>query len=224
MDFSFCHDAGIAILYAMKVTVLGASGKVGRRVVAKLLDEGHNVAAFIYRHPTLAAHPNLTLMRGDVHSSDDIMRALSGSSAVISALGSWHTPEKNILSSAMERLIPAMRAADIRRIVSVTGASAFAIPDHPRLFDTVQHALVNAAAPKVLRDAEEHMRLLADSGLDWTVVRSPVMNERGESTYQLGPQPPLPWQTIHREAVATCMVKLLEAPAYYGTTPFITRS
>jgi len=32
----------------MNIIVFGANGKVGTKVVAKLLDRGHNVTAFIY--------------------------------------------------------------------------------------------------------------------------------------------------------------------------------
>ncbi|MEO6513333.1 MAG: NAD(P)-binding oxidoreductase [Candidatus Saccharimonadales bacterium] len=208
----------------MQITVFGANGKVGRLVVRKLLDEGHDVIAFIHRHSNLSEHPGLTLVRGDIHDGHDVGQALQGSNAVISTLGSWHTREKNILSSAVERLVPAMRTAGISRIISVTGAGAFTAQDTPNLFDTTQHVLLNTIAPKVLRDGEEHIRLLAESGLDWTVVRSPVMNESGGSAYQLGDHFPLPWQTIRRQAVVDCLVAQLNDTSRYGEAPFITRS
>jgi hypothetical protein len=116
-----------------------------------------------------------------------------------------------------------MRTANISRIISVTGAGAFASSDAPNIFDRSQHVLLNTIAPKVLRDSEEHIRLLSESGLDWTVLRSPVMTETGAITYQLDNRFPLPWQTIHRQAVVDCMVELLGDTEYLGQSPFITR-
>jgi putative NADH-flavin reductase len=207
----------------MQVTVFGANGKVGRKVVDRLLRDGHRVVAFIHNHSSLGDHQNLTLVRGDVHHGDDISQAIAGSDAVISALGSWHTPDKNILSSAMERLIPAMRAAGIQKIISLTGAGAFAPQDSPNIFETTGHVFLNAMAPKVLRDSEEHIRLLSESGLIWTVVRAPIMTEAGSHNYKLGSHVPLPWATIHREAVVDCLVQLLDNTSHQGSAPFINR-
>lgn len=206
----------------MQVTVFGASGNIGRRVIEILLDKGYSVVAFVHR-ADLPAHDRLTIVRGDVHQSEDIIRAVNGSQAVISTLGSWHTPDKNVLSSAMERLIPAMKDAGINRVISLTGASAFSSHDTPSLFDKLQHTALNAIAPRILRDGEEHIRLLEESGLDWTVIRSPVMNEIGTTGFILSPHFPLPWQTIHRSAVATCMVEMLENSNYSKQAPFIVR-
>jgi putative NADH-flavin reductase len=207
----------------MQVTVLGANGKVGRLVVRGLLDEGHSVVAFVHTRSDFADHDRLTVVSGDIHESNDVSKAIAGCDGVISALGSWHTREKNILSSAMERLIPAMRAAHITRIVSLTGAGAFVGEERYTLFEQASHALINAFAPKILRDSEAHIALLQESNLDWTVVRSPVMTESGTEAYALRRSAPLPWQTIHRQAVATCLVQLVQNGEYAEQAPFIVR-
>jgi putative NADH-flavin reductase len=208
----------------MQITVLGANGKVGRLVVARLLEHGHDVVAFVHSSSSLPVHINLRLERGDVHEGRDIANVINGSQAVISCLGSWHTPDKNILSSAMQRLIPAMQQQNISRIISVTGSGAFAPGDTPTPFDKVQHAVFNLMAPKVLRDGEEHIRLLHESKLDWTVIRSPIMNEYGTSQYRLQAALPSPVQTIHRHAVADAMVAMLEDSSHERQAPCIVRA
>lgn len=207
----------------MQVTVFGANGKVGRLVVKRLLDNDHSVVAFIHNNSDLVDHAKLTLVRGDVHREDDVQRAVQGSNAVICALSSWHSPEKNVLSSCVERLVPAMRNAKITRVVSVTGAGSYTSHPNPSLFDSLQHTVLNFVAPKVLRDSEEHIRLLAESGLDCTVVRSPIMTDSGPVGYLLAQQPPMPWQTIHRQAVANCLVNLVLDNSYSKQAPYITR-
>lgn len=208
----------------MQVTVFGANGKVGRLVVKRLLDNDHSVVAFIHEHSDLVDHAKLTLVRGDVHREEDIKRAVKGSNVVISTLSSWHSPDKNVLSSCMERLIPALRHEGITRVISLTGAGAYTSHPNPSLFDSLQHSIFNAIAPKVLRDSEEHIRLLAESGLDCTVVRSPIMTDSGTVGYLLKQQPPMPWQTIHRQAVANCLVNLVLDNSYSKQAPYITRA
>jgi len=208
----------------MQITVLGANGKVGRLVVRQLLESGYEVVAFVHRASSLPEHPKLKIIQGDIHSAAAIAQAVMGSTAVISTLGSWHTPDKDVLSSAIQHLVPAMRAQGIRRIVSLTGAGAFASGDSPNVFDRFQHILMNAAASKILRDSEEHIRLLSESDLDWTVVRSPVMNERGKPRqFVLNNKRPSAWATIHRQAVAASMIEQIESREHSRQAPFICR-
>ena len=208
----------------MNITVFGANGKVGRLVVESALVRGHHVTAFVHSHSSLEPHPNLDAMRGNVYRPRDVERALGEADGVISALSSWHTPEKNVLSTAMQHIVPAMQARGIKRIVSLTGAGAFDTTDTPGAFDTFQHTLLDMLAGKVLRDGEKHIRMLRVSDLDWTVVRSPVMNNYGSPGYMLHMTFPTPWDTINRQAVADCMVDLVESRKWLHKSPFIFRS
>lgn len=208
----------------MQVTVLGANGKVGQLVVQFLLDDGYHVAAMIHHQNSLPKHARLRIHEGDIHIASDIATAIEDSKAVVSCLSSWHAPEKDILSSAMQHLIPEMRARGILRIVSLTGAGAATQGDKLDPIDQLGHVLFNTIAPKVLRDAEDHITLLRDSGLDWTVVRSPVMTESGSRKYELQADPPSPWQTIHRHAVARCLADQVDSRLYLQEAPFIIRA
>jgi putative NADH-flavin reductase len=207
----------------MKLTIFGANGKVGQIVVTEALRRGHEVTAFVHSSSSFADNPNLRIVKGDVHSQSDIRTGAEGSEAIISALGSWHTPSKDIVTSAVHHLIPIMKTLKIRRIVTVTGAGALLASDHPNIFDRLQHFVIKLAAPKILFDGEEHMRLLSESDLAWTVVRSPVMNTKGSTGYQLGLKYPLPWQTINRAAVARCLLDLAESADWSKQAPVITR-
>ncbi len=194
----------------MNITVFGASGKVGQLVVKRLIDQGHSVQAFVHGTAPFAESDQLTIVKGDVHSAEDIARALHGADAVISCLGSWRTPTKDILSSAMRHIAPEMQRRGIKRIVSLTGAAARAPHEQFRLRDRLNRRLLMLAARDILVDGEEHLRLLAESDLDWTVLRSPVMSNRAASGYRLRDVPGSPFETISRQTVATAMVDQLE--------------
>ena len=207
----------------MKVVVFGASGKVGQKVVATLLERGHTVTAFVFGESAFSESDNLKVIQGNVKTYDDVMSAVTGNDAVISALGSWGTKSKDILSAGMRNIVPAMEASGVSYIVSLTGADARAPDDHPNPAQKMLHSFLGIVARKILEDGERHIQTLASSALDWTIVRSPVMNEHGSVEYNLTASLPYPWATIHRSAVANAMVDVLESESWIREAPIISR-
>lgn len=205
----------------MKVTVFGASGKVGRQVVSLALERGHRVTAFVHEHNPFEDASNLHVITGDIRDKAAVVGALRDREAVISALGSWHRPDKSVLTQGMQTILPAMQAAGIRRIVTLTGANAFWEEDTPSAVDRLGHSILNTLASGILHDSEEHLRLLAASGLDWTCVRSPLMTRSHNHRYHLKRQLPSLLATIPREAVAHCLVDQLENVDFLRQAPII---
>lgn len=207
----------------MKVAVFGAGGKVGSLVVGELLTRGHQVNAFVHSRPPRAEADGLKIVKGDVYDAPSVTDAIAGCDAVISALSSWHSPRKDVLSAGMTAIIPAMRSAGVSRIISLTGADARVAGDRLGMFHRLSYPLLSLAAGKVLQDGEAHIRQLQESGLQWTVLRSPVMTPGAVEAYALRDDRPLPWTTVPRQAVAKAMCDLLESGGYDGQSPYIVR-
>lgn len=206
----------------MTITVFGASGRVGRLVVNLLLEGNYNVIAFVHSSGYDVSHPNLTVLRGDVHSVKEVTAALQGSQAVISTLGSWGTPTKDIVSSAMRSIIPAMQQAGISRIITLTGTAARATADKPPLMDKILHKIFSWIAPKIQTDGEMHLRLLEQSDLTWTTLRSPAMRGSGRfGNPRLVMHPPGPFASTHRKDVATAIVGQLNDTSFISKAPYI---
>lgn len=207
----------------MKILIFGANGKVGSLVVKQCLANGHTVSAFIHGNNRLETNPNLRIIQGDIYDSAIVAQAVIGHDVVISCLGSWGTPNKDILSKGMRNIIPAMQSAGVRRIVSLTGADASAPGDHNNVLRRINHWVLSKIAPKILKDGEDHIRLLSGSSLDWTVVRSPVMNNRGSASFYLGNKRPMPWQTINRDAVAAAIYAAGTSVEFIKSAPYCIR-
>ena len=208
----------------MKILVLGASGRIGSLVVQQLLKQGHNVHALVRSSASLPEHPLLTSVEGDVRKQTDITHALQGCDAVVSALSSWGTPTKDILQTAMQNIVSSPQGSTIR-VVSLTGADARAPGDTPNIVQRSMHFFLGNMAKKVLQDGEKHIAVLAGANNNWSVLRSPVMNNKGKNgSYRLSNKLPMPWQTIHRHDVATAMVSLLEQNTHICQAPVIYRS
>jgi putative NADH-flavin reductase len=204
----------------MNVTIFGATGNVGRLLVEYALADGHSVTAFVHNHHNFTEGSSLQIIKGDAASPDDVAAAITNSDAVISALSSWGTKDKNTLSSAMKAIIPVLQDTPTRRIISLTGADARVDSDASGMTHKISHFILGVVAGKVLRDGEQHIQLLQESGLDWTVIRSPIMTNSPSEVYSLSDQRPLPWQTVSRRAVARAMINEL-ASSHSQQAPFI---
>ena len=152
------------------------------------------------------------------------MKAINGSQAVISALGSWGTPNKDVVAAAVKNIIPAMQNQNIKRIITLTGHGASAPGDKFDPLHEVSRFILLLLAPKILKDGEGHIKLLQATDLDWTAVRSSVMNNRGRADkFKLTRRRPLPLATINRQSVATGLIDLAETNQFAQNSPFIVR-
>ena len=97
----------------MRITIFGANGRVGHLVVEGAMDAGHDVTAFVHHESKFPKNTKLKVVQGDIHDAKDVARAVKGADVVISALGSWGTKRKDIVSSGMANIIPAMQAAKV---------------------------------------------------------------------------------------------------------------
>lgn len=210
------------ILPSMQITVFGASGKVGSLVVEEALRRGHTVVAFVHNHNLFSPNDALIIRKGDVYNADDVAVALEGSQAVISCLSSWGRPGRNVLTSFVGSVVPAMAQHNITRLVSLTGIGVQKDPGklHRALLGMLQWLPVG----KVFGDAERHVHLLDGSSLEWTAVCSPVMNNFGTTGYRLNLRTGNPFATINRLAVAASLLDLAESTEYVGETPVIHRN
>lgn len=203
------------------IVIFGAGGKVGSLLVEYALADGYRVTAFVHRHHNLPNDPHLTIVKGDVSNAADVEKAVSGADAVLSALSSWGTPKKDVLSVGMKSIIPAMQKHKLKRIVSLTGADARAPGDHLGIIHRLSYPILGIMAGKVLHDGENHIALLATSNLDWTVLRSPVMLSGQKMTYNLSDKRPLPTAVVNRRAVARAMIDQIEDNRFLRQAVFI---
>ena len=207
----------------MKVTVFGANGNIGRLVVEILLKKDFKVKAFIHKNNKLSKNINLSIYIGDIYDKKSVQEAISGSDIVISTLGSWGTKHKNVLTIGMQNIIPAMQKHQIKKIITLTGADAKTSNDNSSFLSNVTHKFISLSpAKKILSDGETHIRMLENSSLNWTVLRSPVMTNLSKNTnYKFTDKRPLPWSTINREAVAKSIVDIIETNEFSRKAPYI---
>ncbi|WP_145330945.1 NAD(P)-dependent oxidoreductase [Paenibacillus xylanexedens] len=151
----------------MHILVLGATGRVGSHIVKYALQDGHQVTALVRTPDKInTKHDRLTIVQGNVLESHDLLRAIEGTNAVISAL---NTDGTTTLSQSMPLLINAMEQEDIQRIITVGTAGILQSRTEPGKLRYQS----SDSRRKSSRAAEEHEQvytLLKESTLEWTIV------------------------------------------------------
>lgn len=203
----------------MHVLVLGANGKVGSRVAAKLLESGHTVTAGVHKsssHVPNGAHVTTI----DITDQQSMAIALRNVDAVVCTLSTWASPDKQVLSTAMESLVPAMQSTNVKRIVSISGNVARVPGETPGLFIRIFHAFKFGIIRKVIEDSEKHIAMLDRSDLDWTVIRPGIMASADEPAFSFCDTPSMnPF--VSRTAVVMSIVDLIEINSHIHEAPFV---
>ncbi len=207
----------------MRITILGASGNIGHRLTKALLDNGHEVTAFMHSSnlPGLSSD-KLHIVTGDVHNPTDVQKAVAGSELVVSTLGSWGSKTKDIVGTAIENTVPVMQSAGIKRIVGLTGSAARVPGQVETLTEKATRLLLSAIAKPILTDGEKGLRILSESKLNWSVIRSPAMSNKKSAAYKLSNKSSAPWARISRDAVVAALVELIENGGFSEQAPFIS--
>jgi putative NADH-flavin reductase len=151
----------------MRLFILGATGGIGRALIAQGRERGHQVTAFVRSPQKLAPREGLTIRRGDPRNAAELAAALSGHDAVLSSLGPPGTGPTTIIRDASRNSVAAMQSAGVRRLLIVSAALLF--EDAGFLAALLRRTLLRHVA----EDCAAMEDVVTASGLDWTIVRPP---------------------------------------------------
>ncbi|MFD2703948.1 NAD(P)-dependent oxidoreductase [Salibacterium lacus] len=161
----------------MNISIFGATGRVGSRLLAMLLSGGYSVRALARSPEKLGSHPALQVIGGNVLTDKDVQKTISGTDIVISTLG---TDKQNTLQRAFPLIIDAMIQENMQRILSTGTAGILNARQNPASFrfETDESKRRSTTAAK---DHAEAYKLLRQSPLNWTIV-CPTYLPEGEAS------------------------------------------
>jgi putative NADH-flavin reductase len=214
----------------MKLTIIAATGRIGRLLVEQALATGHEVTA-VARHPE-GFGAGVRIVQADLLCPDQVVleSAFGGADAVLSGLGPRSKADYGIASKGTRPIVEAMKDTGVRRIVAVSAApvSTTASPGRPSPSrhdpgeGFVMRHLLTPAIKAILRAHYDDLALmediLADSGLDWTVVRPPQLKDKPlTATYRTAFEQNLRrGASVSRADVAHLMLAVLDQPRTIG--------
>ena len=154
----------------MKLALLGAGGKLGRRLLEDALARGHQVRVLVRSPEHLSLqHERLTVLQGDARDPDAVARLVHGSDAVINAIGG----AGDIRAVALANVVQAMHRYGVRRLINLGGAGLLNLGP----FKLYQLPVFPRAMMPVTMEHLKVWHALEESGLDWTLVCPPFMSE-----------------------------------------------
>jgi putative NADH-flavin reductase len=208
----------------MKIAIFGGTGRTGILIVEHALKAGHEVVALV-RTPSkmTVKHDRLHLIQGDVMNHADVEKAITGVDAVVSALAPTKGAPKDLFTKAFNNIIAAMKKQGIRRLVTMSGAGVRYPQDKPKFMDKFIVGIMKVVAKDVLADSENYNRLVQNSGLDWTVVRGPMLtNDPYTGNYRAGYLGGDSKVRVARADIAEFVVKQLNTSEWMHKAPVVT--
>ncbi len=161
----------------MKIALIGASGKVGSKILNEALNRGHDVTAVIHTHDLALDHPKLTKKKGDLLDPDGLSEVLAGHDAVVAS----NNPGLEKELAASKSMLKAVKKSGVKRFILVGGAGTMDATPGTFLIDTP--AFPEQFRPYALPMRDLYLILKEESGLDWTFLGPAVVFvEDGERT------------------------------------------
>jgi putative NADH-flavin reductase len=174
----------------MKLTIVAATGGIGRELLDQAIAAGHDVTAVVRNPAALPDGPARTV-RADLSAADPaaLQSAVAGADAVLSGLGARPRADAGIAERGTRAIVEAMTAAGARRLIVVSAApvGTVASPARPRPPRSdpgdgiVMRTLLTPLVKRLFRDRYADLARMEDvilaSRLDWTIVRPPRLTD-----------------------------------------------
>lgn len=200
----------------MKLAILAANGQIAHIVEHRILteDQFKNVDLTLMlrnssRLNDLADNPRVTVLEGDLNNADDVDKAVKGQDMVFNAVidhdENGNRPTHNIIN--------AMKKYGVKRLILTNLLGIY--DEVPGAFgkwnrDTCFGGVVRSDNAAVVSD-----KLAAESGLDYTTLRLPWLNDRDEVKYTITHKnEPFVGVSGSRQSIADVVLKIVADPEF----------
>lgn len=206
----------------MKIAVIAANGRSGRAFIKAALAAGHTIRAGSLTPGNLDPHPNLMEVVCDATNEADLISLIAGQDAVASFIGHVKGSAADVQTNAIKKVIGVMEQVGVKRLVSLTGTGVRFPGDKITLVDRFLNLAVSIVDPNRVNDGRDHVEVLKQSGLDWTVIRVLKLQNVAPKPFVLREHGPTKVY-VSREDVAKAVVEVLEQATFVRQAPIISQ-
>lgn len=170
-------------LFLLNIAVIGASGRIGSRLVREALSRGHEVTAIVRDSKKVENLGQIAVIEKDVFELTNELQAFD---VVISAYGT-KPGEEHLHIDANKKLIELAHKAPNTRLLVVGGAGSLFVDDQgTRVLETP--GFPDIYLPTATNQGKALLLYLEEDGIDWTFISPAAEIEPGERTgkYQSG--------------------------------------
>ncbi|AYM01559.1 NAD(P)H-binding protein [Levilactobacillus yiduensis] len=194
------------------VLVLAANGQIARLVEHRLLtaDAYQDVVLTLFlrnasRLATLKDNPRVTLIEGDITDSAAVSAAMAGQDLVFVAVVD-HDSQNRLTKN----VIAGMQANHVDRVLFTNVLGLY--DEVPGEFGRWNLEMIGAG----MAPARQSDQLLADSGLDYTTLRLPWLNDRDVNYTVTTRNQPYDGVSGSRSSVADVVLQIIADPSRYS--------
>lgn len=161
----------------MKIAIIGSTGFVGKVLLQKAINAGHQIKAPARNPESLEGLNNkIEVVKGDLSDISALRKLIGNVDAVISVAGPPMKGKFDVDAHAMlsKNIIMAMKESGVNRIITIAGAAA-EIPGQALSWKQklLRFVLANFVMPQVIAVKDMEVKFISESGLNWTIVRPP---------------------------------------------------
>ncbi|HEY5152685.1 MAG TPA: NAD(P)H-binding protein [Candidatus Saccharimonadales bacterium] len=205
----------------MRIAVIAANGRSGRAFVNLALAAGHEIRAGVRSSSSLPIHPNLNVIQCDATNEQELRELIDGQEAVVSLIGHVKGSPPDVQTNAIQKAAAIMKAKGIKRLVSLTGSGVRFPGDKITLTDRFLNLGISIIDPNRVKDGRNHVEVLKNSGLDWTVIRVLKLQDVQPKPYRLSEHGPTK-KFVGREEVAQAILEVLDKNSFVQKAPIIS--
>lgn len=206
-----------------KIALIGGTGKVGRHIASRALENGYQVRMLVRNPGKLTLRDaRIELVEGNVQNFEDIQKLLNGCQIVINTFGQ-PLKDKPIYSRVTKNLLEVMDDKQIERYIGVTGASLTINEDKKSIFNRIGAKLFEIFYAKMMLDKKKEWQILnRNQKVKWTLIRLPFIVDGKETGLVKEKLTDMPGAKITNQDKATFIINQINNQKYLRKAPFIS--
>lgn len=208
----------------MKLAILGSTGFVGKILIKKALVAGHQVKALARSPEKLGdLKDKVEVVQGDMFEPSQLQKLIHDVDAVISVAGPPLTGrhDSNKHGNSMNFVVDAMKAANVDRLITITGAAA-KVPGQKLGFkQSLLRVVLSILKPDVIKTKDIELKIISESGLNWTVIRPPLISTGKPTGKVAALESEMPGTKIDVEDITDFILSLLQTHEWDHKAPVV---
>ena len=209
----------------MKILLIGATGRTGKLILKKAIEDKHEVTAIV-RDPSKIKDLNAKVIQGSPYDAETVKTAIKNCDAVICTLNVSRKSDnpwaklrspKDLISRSVANALEGMKENNIKRIITL---SALGAGDSKKKMPFIFNIFLSITNLKyAFTDHTRQEELLAESNMEWTVIRLPMLtDDNGEAEILVNKNNGVRLnKNINRESVARFILSILNDQKYFKT-------
>ncbi len=206
-----------------RIAVIGGTGKAGKYLVKELINQNFQIKMLVRTPEYIQITSSTTeVAYGDVSDLSTVRSLLKDCTAVISTLGMGvPNSSPDIFSQSTTNVLRVMKESVLKRYIVITGLNVDTPLDMKGVKTRTATEWMKANYPRSTADKQLEYALLNESGVDWTLVRLPMIIQTNERNKVISSLEDCPGEKISATDLAHFLIEQLTDRSLIRKAPFI---